>query len=358
MRPRFFIALGVGLLVVSLSLWLWRGESMKDAVETRSRDSATGEKASGPSSLSPLTSAIGVIPQPRLFKSTRYPPETPEEKAMWEWWRAMKKADPNFEWKMPIEFYGRVVDQFGEPVAYATVDITWTALEDSRETQLQSDTNGAFQFVGEKGKRMTVHVNREGYLPTRQSRGSFEYAAFHEPQFHVPDQAAPVVFRLQKIMGAEPMLKFIRNAQIDLASAPPCLDVEKGILGESGDLRFVIKAERTQPGARGPDFSVEIIGVNGAQFVLSADEFMFNAPTEGYQSSIHYVQRASNEAYSPVQPYQFYVKTRTGKYAAVKGEITIYTGLSEGRFGFHTIIYHNPSGSRNLEFDHRRWLNP
>ena len=61
--------------------------------------------------------------------------------------------------------------------------------------------------------------------------------------------------------------------------------------------------------------------------------------------------------YNRVQPYRFYVKTRSGKYAAVTGEITIREGLSEGKAGFHAIIYHNPSGSRNLEFDHRKWLN-
>ena len=64
----------------------------------------------------------------RLFKSTNYPPQTAEEKAQWEWWDAMDKADPDFQWKMPIEFYGKVVDQFGEPVVGATVDFVWTTV--------------------------------------------------------------------------------------------------------------------------------------------------------------------------------------------------------------------------------------
>ena len=57
----------------------------------------------------------------RLFKSTNYPPQTAEEKAQWEWWDAMEKTDPDFQWKMPIEFYGKVVDQFGQPVVNAEV---------------------------------------------------------------------------------------------------------------------------------------------------------------------------------------------------------------------------------------------
>ena len=97
--------------------------------------------------------------------------------------------------------------------------------------------------------------------------------------------------------------------------------------------------------------------MNGAVFAFSEEEFVFNAPEAGYQTAAVFNKLASAPNYNRVQPYRFYVKTRSGKYAAVTGEITIREGLSEGKAGFHAIIYHNPSGSRNLEFDHRKWIN-
>ena len=40
---------------------------------------------------------------------------------VWEWWKQMKKRDPKFEWKMPVNFYGKVVDQASQPVERANV---------------------------------------------------------------------------------------------------------------------------------------------------------------------------------------------------------------------------------------------
>jgi hypothetical protein len=100
-----------------------------------------------------------------------------------------------------------------------------------------------------------------------------------------------------------------------------------------------------------------ITAMNGAAFAFSEEEFMFNAPETGYRNAVVFNRLSTEPNYSRVQPYRFYVKTRTGKYAAVTGEISIREGMSEGKAGFHAIIYHNPSGSRNLEFDHRKWLN-
>src|SRR4051794_4077186 len=34
----------------------------------------------------------------------------------WKWWNMMEKRDSSFEWKMPINFYGRVVDQTNQSI--------------------------------------------------------------------------------------------------------------------------------------------------------------------------------------------------------------------------------------------------
>jgi hypothetical protein len=353
-QRNIILTLGAALAIL-LGAWLLRPARKNHSEEHR-------EKAATRSSANPTESTRNTIiiqganPRPRLFKATRYPPETFEEKAMWDWWRAMEKADPKFEWKMPIEFYGTVIDQHGEPIHNALVDYAWNVVGGTSHRKALTESNGQFSLTGERGKIFQVAVSKAGYLPTPESKKSFEYAAFFQENFHVPDPTRPVVFRLQKLMGAEPMLKFIANAEIDIAAAITILNVETGKLGPEGDLSFSI-VKGPKRGQYGPDFSITITALNGAAFAFSEQEFMFRAPDGGYQSAAILSNSTSEPNYNRVQPYRFYVKTRSGKYAAVTGEITIREGLSEGKAGFHAIIYHNPSGSRNLEFDHRKWIN-
>lgn len=354
MKRKIGLAL-VAVFAVLVGIWLWRPTSQPDSGKQSGGTRATPPKADRLQSAAVASAAQTAIPQPRLFKATRYPPETAEEKAMWEWWTAMDKVDPKFQWKMPIEFYGKVVDQFGESVSGATIRLTWTAIDDSHQTEILSGADGRFEFTGIRGKGLDASIRKEGYLPTGHSKGWFEYAAFFDEKFHVPSRENPVVFRLQKLTGAEPMLKFITNAEVDVGPSPVVLNVETGKLGTDGDLSFSILTGAK--GQYGPDFTITLTAVNGAAFAFSEEEFMSNAPEAGYQTAAVFNKLASAPNYNRVQPYRLYVKTRSGKYAAVTGEITIREGLSDGKAGFHAIVYHNPSGSRNLEFDHRKWIN-
>ena len=350
--------IGFALLAVRLGFWLRHGGVRNDLGEAHDDNVGTISKANrSDSPASPAgSSAQGAISQPPLFRSTRYPPETTAEKAMWEWWRVMEKSDPKFEWKMTIEFYGRVVDQFGAAVDAATVNLEWNVVGGTTKQVVKTAADGSFSLQGARGKMLGVNILKEGYVYTAESHKSFEYAAFFQANFHVPNRAQPVVFRLQKLTGAEPMFKYIMNAEVAAGSVPVLLDVETGKLGADGDLSFSIAAGQNW-GQNGPDFSVTITAMNGAAFAFSEDEFMFNAPETGYRNAANLNRLSTEPNYNRVQPYRFYVKTRSGKYAAVTGEITIREGLSEGKAGFHAITYHNPSGSRNLEFDHRKWLN-
>lgn len=277
---------------------------------------------------------------------------------MWEWWRAMDRADPKFQWKMPIEFYGRVLDQFDQPIEGATVSFTRTTAVGpvpDPEQRVLSGSDGRFELTGVQGKALVVRIFKEGFLPTQQAGGGYEYGAFFDNKFHVANKANPVVFRLQKLTGAEPMLKYITNAEVTVGPTPVVLNVETGTLGTDGDLSFI-----TITGAKGqygPDFTITITAMNGAAFAFSDEEFLLNAPEAGYRTAAAFNKLSSEPGYNRVQPYRLYVKTRSGKYSGVTGEITIREGLSEGKAGFHAIVYHNPSGSRNLEFDHRKWLN-
>jgi hypothetical protein len=119
----------------------------------------------------------------RLFKATNYPPRTAEEKAQWEWWDKMDKTDPDFQWKMPIEFYGKVLDQFGQPVAGAEVELNWTTvigpIPDPKKS-IFTGSDGRFAVTGIQGKGITISVSKVGYESESDWIQSFEYAAFYQ----------------------------------------------------------------------------------------------------------------------------------------------------------------------------------
>jgi hypothetical protein len=294
----------------------------------------------------------------RLFKSTNYPPHTAEEKAMWDWWDKMDKADSDFQWKMPIEFYGKVVDQFGKPVDHAEVILNWTTVigpvPDPKKS-IFTGTDGRFDVTDIQGKGISVDIRKEGYDRTIDSQGDFEYAAFYQDDFHVPDPNNPVVFRLHKTMEAEPLYVFSPYGYITPGDEPLILNVESGKIATQGDLAFsVILGVETN--RYGSDFIVTMRGLNGAGFVFSDEEFLSMAPELGYQNIFSVTQKINAPNYRPEQVLRFYVRTSTGKYASIGVRIKLWGNFS--RADFDAGIHFNPSGSRNLEFDQNKWINP
>lgn len=296
--------------------------------------------------------------RPRLFKTTNYPPQTATEKAQWDWWRAMRKADPSFEWKTPIEFYGKAIDQFSNGVEGASVVLAWTTaigpIPDP-EKRMLSEPNGLFSVSDIQGKRLVVDVSKEGYLSTSNSHDSFEYSDFTDELFHVPDSNNPVIFRLQKLMGAEPMYKFLTHGKITPDGAPLVLNIKTGQISADGDLACSVTVGPGRGDFGTADFTVTLRGLNGAEFKQSDEEFLFHAPESGYQSELALVANVADPNYRAAQTLRFYAKTGGGKYASVELKVTLYHNVRGA--DLNAIIYYNPSGSRNLEFDQNKWIN-
>ena len=132
-----------------------------------------------------------------------YEPRDPR----WQWWNEQKKIDPKFEWKMPIAFYGLVVDESERPVPGAIVKLQWNDLSQAGTSYAEALTaaEGRFSLENVTGKMLEVRVSKEGYEALDYVK-AFEYAAFFEKHFYTPDPDAPIVFKLRKRMDAEPLI--------------------------------------------------------------------------------------------------------------------------------------------------------
>jgi hypothetical protein len=255
----------------------------------------------------------------------------------WAWWRHMENLDPKFEWKMPISFYGKVVDQDGQPVAAVRIRYGWNSTSGSNERFAQSDTHGMFSIEGIKGKVLSVRVQKDGYYARRNGFGAFEYAAFFEPHYHEPDPNKPVVFQLLKKQQVAPLVRTEQEIRLPERGSAVTVPLDGRTSMELSLLANNMKPD--QP------WSMRI-ATNSAGLQTATDEFPVEAPTEGYQSSV-ILDRKSPKPGGWSELYQggvLYFKTAQG-YGRV--EIKMLAGDDEAR----VTTYLNASGSRNLQAD-------
>lgn len=277
----------------------------------------------------------------------------------------LRALDPAYEWRTPIEFFGKVVDEALHPVGGATVETTWSGTEKTSagdgvgHRSLISDEDGNFALIGVRGKGISVRVSKEGYhVPGPSNMQWFEYAGFWEPTFIEPDRNNPVVFRLVKRREAEPTYRIGTR----LFLQPPALETEIDLL--SPTVQAAAPADISVRFTRSPnanyekplDWSITIEGRNGAEVAESKDEFMLEAPADGYQQKIfhQFKQAPANKR----ENIRFYVRNPLRNlYAAVEFEAVPYRRM-EGSEPASIIVTAtvNPNDSPNLEYDEKKDL--
>lgn len=338
----------VGLIVI-VALTIWRFS-----------DRSTGERAE-PAANNATPAGVAPQPQttPRLSDQPSY--EVPAggaytglSDARWQWWEVMKKVDRSFEWKMPISFYGRVIDEDGRPVAGATVRFSWTdaSARGSSDKIATSDADGRFSLVGETGKRLSVRVAKDGFHSSGGEGGqSFEYAAFFEDIYHRPDTSNPVTFQLIKKLDPEPIVA--RHLSQRTSYDEPCyFEIDRGILVQQptagAGLKFTFERSES-PQGQPFDWTWKVEGVNSTLSAI-ADEFPQLAPEDGYVPSWETSQAASAPSFEQTGHARFYVRTAANTYARVEVEVAHPNARSLGpRITVNSFL--NPSGSRNVDYD-------
>ena len=250
-------------------------------------------------------------------------------------------------WQAPIDFYGRVVDEHGNPVPSASIHFRWieTPAEDGERTaDTQSDPEGLFSLQGKQGRSLTVWLGKDGYYSSHKGQMGFLYALGQE--IHSPDPRNPVIFRLRKKgqgvelitsdNGVRPNLA-IRIPKNDTPVRVDCFQKQASLAGEL-EIR-----QNKPPWREATEWSFRMSIPDGG-FVENEDEFQFEAPASNYPSAVEYRFTKSETNWTTHVTKQFYI---TFGQPRRFGWLRIESNLAQETIFLTYAI--NPSGARNLE---------
>lgn len=261
----------------------------------------------------------------------------------------------------PIDFFGKVVDEKGNPVVGASTFYIVGTLSFGGSPTLEgpkTDSAGLFSITGKRGPTFSVWTQHDGYYNTDTAKQRFEYARKEympgkEPPLPPKSSDDPTIFVLKTKGIAEPLVHHQRiKTKLPMNAAPVTINARSGQAGGGGS--EVISITMKSEGDKLPintfhpfDWSVTI-EVPGGGVVERSDALNFEAPVDGYvsQQTINMPSSLPGDAWKSDIQRDYFVKFRSGNYGRIRLNISGDKGRSIAE------VFFNPtSGSRNLEFD-------
>jgi hypothetical protein len=295
--------------------------------------------------------ATGVPPQPIATNVAVEPRKAPTES---EIATALASGWMN----VPIQFWGKVVDENEKPIAGATISLhvrQWhpsvflQPRGDFKNFERLTDFEGRFHVEGEKGDTLTVQsITKAGYELSAKAEKSFRY---HVATNISPDPENPIIFRMWHLTSAEPLLtgkKFFRvvpdGRSYSVALSSPVV-VSLGEV-KSADLWLRLKRPENVSREDKYDWSFSIQAVQGG-VIQTNSEFMYLAPISGYVSNFVHEARNDDSRWAHRIKRNFFFKTGSN-FGRMDVEVFVhYDGGAAVEINFAL----NPSGSTNLRFD-------
>lgn len=252
------------------------------------------------------------------------------------------------------DFYGRVIDQNGQPVVDAEVSLHIQVTQGWRKpAKTKTDAQGLFQFTGIRGESVSVAPEKIGYQIQGHGLG---IKGKNGPETSPAHRA---IFTMWKLKGPEPMIhREISSRQIIPDGRAYGLDLlhDKIYEGTNAADLFIRIQRPAQVKPRDKyDWSFSMTAAEGGFIEVTNDMYLNEAPATGYQPEYQMDRYATNFVnYSTWHLYRtdrtFFLKSREGQiygHFQIKELDPDYRGKAFIRIDY----YINPNGSRNLEFD-------
>lgn len=247
-------------------------------------------------------------------------------------------------WQTPIDFYGKVVDQNSNPISGARIEFTWMELPEengSRYTSVESDSQGLFHLLGQRGPSLQMLVSKEGYYPRK---GGEKYGPSKTPLFSA-EANNPVIFVLKKKGEGAELITSEHGMRLNVAIRLPRdgAPVRVDVLEKKSDPEGPLEISQIKPLEGATNWSFRLSIPSGG-LIQNQDEFQFEAPERNYQPTVEYHFTRGDTNWTTQLTKQFYMKF---------GEPAKYGWLRiESNLGQETVFLTyaiNPDGSRNLE---------
>jgi hypothetical protein len=262
----------------------------------------------------------------------------------------------------PILFYGKVIDQDGNPVADADVEyvgnnIPWGGAARQR---MKTDAMGEFQ-INATGISLSVDISkvshrsllrRSDVAPVEaagdpSSSDSFKYATLFGPTVHRPDKAHPVTFTLYKSGVLEPL---IVDKGKDLIMAKDGTPIRVQL--QPGNPKTVIELQcwtydQTLNSERHYDWNFKMT-IPAGGMIERPNEIAFTAPMSGYERKVFEYSMAKElpgNQWKDEVAKSFFVRFEGDTYAVL--DVKMISG--GGNFAVVSFLLNPKSGSRNLE---------
>jgi len=247
----------------------------------------------------------------------------------------------------PISVHGKVVDQNGKPIADAKVEIGVNnnplPNQSGSNYVKTTDDSGRF-FLASHGIAYSLRAYKDGYYTTEESAANRNVVSPGRSDSPPSSAENPLVLVLHKQGQTEPLIaKTTGQINVPRTGQPISVDLASGRVGQ-GDLK--IASWVGDYSQRQFDWKYQL-SVPGGGIVERKGRFDFEAPEDGYHSSVEINMPASAANWAIDGEGEYFAKLSNGRYARIA--IRFYP-----RTRNFVVIesYINPSaGNRNLEFD-------
>ncbi len=267
--------------------------------------------------------------------------------------------------KTPIDLYGKVIDQHGEPVVGAKVLLTPvdTAFEDQSNSKVTviTDNNGLFFITDKKGSAIGARASKDGYMsytgfPGQPMSGTtVDYAFGAEGGKRHRNPSTPLILTLHKVGAIDPLFYVKqRRWRLELDGTPRKIALDSGDGKGAHSIEFRLKSDwTTVPNTNESydmiyDWNFEA-KIAGGGFVPVDSDYKFEAPETGYQESIQFGSTASvpKEEWQRSVQRRYFVKFLDGSYGRIFLYVDAGTDAEYGPLKMTSWLNLKP-GSRNL----------
>ncbi|MCE9518199.1 MAG: carboxypeptidase-like regulatory domain-containing protein [Verrucomicrobia bacterium] len=189
----------------------------------------------------------------------------------------------------PIEFYGIVLDQNGNPVPAARIEVS--VFDNMTKASLRnttSDAAGKFK-IQTKGAGLRIEITKSDYYyvdpggELKPSIQSFDFGADLGRGINKSDSFSPIIFHLRKAGNPIPLERL--RAQPKVPRDGSLISVS---LSKRDKINLQIRCRTTEDNTQPPnapyDWRCEV-SIDGGGIQEAKDEFGFLAPEDGYTSS-------------------------------------------------------------------------